>query len=227
MIKKISIICLKSQFKNLYARKVVYMVLAPIMTGFLGYSLLLNSYSFFLSCVLCYFFVVDAIAIPGPGIIADISRFYFISKSMINIYIDYIFYRLLTGFVLNYIPALSVFLFISSVLPDEVNHLPIGLSVLIFSAVWAFYMIASLPMLVLAFRKRAFYQLYGLFGIPFYSIGLIAQLELTWKMPVVQDYLVFVWVLIATVFMVMGISFIKLLKSEVVYPETQYQKLGF
>ena len=203
------------------------MIIAPLMAGYLSFCILINSYPFFFVSTICYFFVLDSIGVPGPGIIADISKFYFIPKSIFKVYVNYIFYRLLSGFVFNFVPALLIFLFVNEALPQEERHLAVGYCVLIFSCSWVFYVLASVPMLVMAFRRNAFYQLMSMFAFPFYSIIMIVLLEVYWKAFVMRDYLAFVWVLIGLVFISMGISFIKFLKNEVLYPEKKNSKLGF
>lgn len=219
---------LVTQFKNLYSRKVVYLFLAPAMAAYLSLSLSLNSYSFLFITAISYFFVLDAIAIPGSGIITDISKFYAAPISLTKIYLTYIRYRLFNGFILNYLPSLLVFVLISSMLiDDDMEHIRIDISILIFSIAWVVYIIATIPMLILAFRKKAFYQLYSLFAFPFYSIGIIIQLEINWKLVVMRDYLFFVWVVISIVFITIGVSFIQFLKNEILYPERQNGKLGF
>lgn len=203
------------------------MLIAPLMVGNLSFCILINSYSFFFVSAICYFFLLDAIAIPGQGIIADISKFYCSPKSILKIYAHYIVYRLFNGFVFNFLPSLVVLLFADQFLPQEARYLALEYCVVIFSCSWVFYVVASVPMVVLAFRRNAFYQLFSMFAIPFYSIGIIVQLETFWKINVVQNYLVFVWILIAIVFVTMGISFVKLLRNEVLYPERKNGNLGF
>lgn len=223
----ISFFFARNYFRNFYPRKFAYLVASPLLAGLLIASLITNSYPYFFLASFSFFFTIDAIGIPAPDIITDISRFYFLPKGLGSIFFNYILYRLITGFVISFLPAFFVFAFATRALPEEVTHLPLTTCFLVFLLAWLFFVIASIPMLILAFRKQIFYRFYSFFSFPFYSIPLIVQLEFAFKMNILNNFLHIVLIGIGIMLLIIGISFKLLLKNEILYPEKRPEKLGY
>jgi len=219
-------------FSDIYLRKIAYFV-QPLIGGMLVFSIYINSSPIYIViCSLSFFFCFDSIALKGPDLIIDISKFYFLPKSRSEIFIQYLKYRAFNSFILNLIPSLIIFTILHALLynrlSEAVGSTPSTLYwALIFVVAWLLYIVTSTPMVILALRDKLFAQIILALCYPFYLGLLVYQLHANNMIRFnLADYNAVLLGLFFVIFLLMIYSFYRLIKTENLFPSLTGHKRG-